>query len=483
MQRPAQALDKYRQMRDFTRTREPRGAARARKSAAPIFVVQKHAARSLHYDFRLELDGVLKSWAVPKGPSMDRRNRRLAVHVEDHPLEYATFAGTIPAGAYGAGHVEIWDRGHWTPIGDPHAGLEVGNLKFELHGTRLSGKWGLIRMRAKAGERGDNWLLIKERDDDADADRAKPKRARPSASSARSSRTAAGGPEPHVAGVRITHADRAFPDSNGLTKLDLVNYYHAASAQMLVHVCPRPLALVRSPGGDFSQAFFQKHITVDAIGAGRDQPAADYVVARNARNLLELVQWNTIEFHTWGSRRDAPERPDRIVLDLDPDPGVDWPMFRDGCDAVRTLLDRLELRWFVKTTGGKGLHFVVPLQRRHTWTEVKATGRAMAEALVRAQPAMFLAKASKAERRGRIYVDWLRNGEGATAVAAYSARARPGLPVSMPVAWPELDHDVRGAHFNVGNATSRLQRPDPWAGYAAGAQRLSATVRRALGVG
>ncbi|HLB85503.1 MAG TPA: DNA polymerase ligase N-terminal domain-containing protein, partial [Steroidobacteraceae bacterium] len=174
---PRRRLAEYDRKRDFTATPEPRAAARTKaspkKSRDSIFVVQKHAASRLHYDFRLELDGVLKSWAVPKGPSLDPKVRRLAMHVEDHPREYASFKGVIPPGEYGAGKVEIWDRGTWAPVGDPHAGYRKGNLKFTLRGRRLRGNWVLVRMRDKEG-RGEPWLLIKERDDAAEPGHAVP---------------------------------------------------------------------------------------------------------------------------------------------------------------------------------------------------------------------------------------------------------------------------------------------------------------------
>ncbi len=156
-------LDEYRAKRDFTATPEPAGGEPS--SGALRFVVQQHAASRMHWDFRLELDGVLLSWAVPKGPSLDPKDKRLAVRTEDHPIDYADFEGAIPAGEYGAGSVIVWDRGTWAPVGDPHAGMVGGDFKFDLHGEKLAGRWVLIRLRPRANERGENWLLIKERDE------------------------------------------------------------------------------------------------------------------------------------------------------------------------------------------------------------------------------------------------------------------------------------------------------------------------------
>ncbi len=163
-------LEAYRAKRDFGRTREPMGSARApaEAPAGGLYVIQKHRARRLHFDFRLELDGVLKSWAVTRGPSLDPAEKRLAIRVEDHPLEYGSFEGTIPKGEYGGGEVMLWDRGTWTPKGDPHEGLEKGQLKFELHGERLKGGFSLVRLRSREKEKRENWLLVKERDERAD---------------------------------------------------------------------------------------------------------------------------------------------------------------------------------------------------------------------------------------------------------------------------------------------------------------------------
>jgi bifunctional non-homologous end joining protein LigD len=194
------------------------------------------------------------------------------------------------------------------------------------------------------------------------------------------------------------------------------------------------------------------------------------------------VQGGAIEFHTWGVSFPRLDRPDRLILDLDPDPEVTWERFRDSAAHVRTLLDRLELAWFLKTTGGKGLHFVLPLERRHPWSEVKAFAEAIARRLAADHPDVFIATASKARRKGLVFVDWLRNTDGATAIAAYALRARAGLPVSMPIEWRELDQDVRGAHFNWRNVPQMLarRRKDPWDRYDAARQRLRSAQLAAL---
>jgi bifunctional non-homologous end joining protein LigD len=492
------SLDRYREMRDFSATPEPSGAPRTsrgrRREAGgrPVFVVQKHAASRLHYDFRIEIDGVLASWAVPKGPSMSVGVRRLAVHTEDHPLEYAEFEGDIPAGHYGAGHMEVWDRGTWTPSGDASEGLDRGKLEFELHGERLHGRFVLVRLKPGEGERAEQWLLIKERDtpDDrrprtatATTSRARGDAANDDGSPARTRRTSmrrpvtrasAKGEEALVAGVRITHPNRPVANQDGVTKLDVVRYHEAVAAQLLNEIESRPLSLIRCPGGDFGRCFFRRHPDDDR-DLRADLTGIPFVRVRNLRDLIASVQGGTFEFHTWGASLPRLDRPDRLTLDLDPDTALDWATFREACELTRALLDRLELRWFVKTTGGKGLHFVIPLARRHTWDEAKAFAHGVANHLATTVGTLFVADASKRKRKGRVYVDYLRNAEGASAVSAYSLRARPGLPVAMPIAWDALDQDVRGDHFNLGNVPGILaaRRTDPWAGMRGVKQSLT----------
>jgi bifunctional non-homologous end joining protein LigD len=248
----------------------------------------------------------------------------------------------------------------------------------------------------------------------------------------------------------------------------------------LFEIAQRPLSLIRCPGGDFGRCFFRRHPEDDRA---RDNGLTDvpYVRVQTPEELIGSVQGGTFEFHSWGTSLPRVDRPDRITLDLDPDAGLDWETFREACELTRALLDRLELRWFVKTTGGKGIHFVLPIARRHGWEDVKAFAHRIAEHLAQALPTLFTSNASKAKRKGRVFVDYLRNAEGASAIAAYSLRARPGLPVAMPILWAALDQDVRGDHFNLGNVPQMLaaQRDDPWAEYPAVRQSL-AMARRML---
>ena len=282
-----------------------------------------------------------------------------------------------------------------------------------------------------------------------------------------------------VAGVRITHPERAIAGSDGATKLDIARYHERMAPLLLAQLARRPLALVRCTGGDLAQCFFQKHMGREQGNAG--DPQAPYVLLPTLRALIEAVQNGVFELHTWGASLPRIDRPDRITLDLDPDVDVKWPAFREAAGHVRALLDELGLRWFLKTTGGKGLHFVLPIERRYAWNEVKDFAAAIARHLAKTRPEVFTATMSKAQRTGRVFVDYLRNAEGATAIAAYGLRARPGLPVSMPIEWDALDDEVRGAHFNWRNAADIVaSRRDPWADYDNVRQRLPADVLHRL---
>jgi bifunctional non-homologous end joining protein LigD len=815
--KPRDGLARYRAKRDFRATPEPRGGAGA--ATGHSFVVQKHAARRLHYDFRLELDGLLKSWAVTKAPSLDPAVRRLAVHVEDHPLEYAGFEGVIPKGEYGGGTVMIWDRGTWEPEGDAAAGYAKGRLRFTLHGRKLTGRWTLVRMGGKAGADG-NWLLIKARDEAArpgagdelvdaaprsvatgrsldeiaaQADRvwtSQGERTKPAPRAATGGKAAPmpafvppqlatlverppDGPEwlheikfdgyrllcridrgrvqlltrtgqdwthrfptlakavptriepamidgeavvmrsdgvssfqalqealsagrddaivfyafdllfadgadlrgapletrkarlaellrgqggdrlrvsthidgrgaevwqnacdmalegvvskrrdaPYrsgrgpdwlktkcgarqefviggytglatdrrsvgalllghyedgvlvyagkvgtgftaksrralhetlaklrrktppfasvpgavrracwveprlvaeiahagwtrdgrlrhpafqglrqdkpardvakdapkrvrakssnavVAGVALTHADRVLYPEQGVTKRDLAEYYAQVAEAMLPHVAGRPLTLVRCPGGRGGQCFYQKHPGPSAperLRRTRVAPDQEQLVLDDVAGLVALVQIGVLELHLWGSRADDLERPDRIVFDIDPDAGVAWSGVLAAARELRERLARLKLESFVKTTGGKGLHVVVPVAPALEWPAVKDFAKGIAEAMAGDSPGAYTTNMRKAERKGRIFIDYLRNDRGATAVAPFSTRARPGAPVATPISWRELA-TVRPAALDVATVPRRVRtRDDPWAEMARLRQTLPA---------
>jgi bifunctional non-homologous end joining protein LigD len=831
------ALRQYHQKRNFTRTKEPRGVLKRR--TGDLFVVHKHAARRLHYDLRLELDGVLKSWAVTKGPSMSPGDKRLAVRVEDHPLDYAEFEGRIPEGEYGAGSIIVWDRGRWSTEGDPHQQLAKGHLVVDLNGTKLKGRWHLVHMRGRDQRGKENWLLIKAEDEYArEADGAELLDARPQ--SIKTGRTvedvaasdvkirrkpagakaekaaveassgaksgAAGIPLPsaikgaraaalpsfvdpqlssladkppfgeswvheikfdgyrlqgrvdrgkaklktrsgldwtakfptlkkalealpvvtalfdgevvveteqgtasfadlqadlsdnrsdrfryylfdllHLDGfdltraplterkaalsrllagqggiltysehfegrgdvvfdhacrlglegivsklktapyrsgrskswlktksvddqefviighvpsttqrklvgalvvghhtngklvyagrvgsgfsnkvaedlwqrlevlrinapaldvappadswrnvrwvkpklvadveirgwtadgiarhavfkglrhdkeaadvirqgpavkakataalpVKLTHPDRVLWPDAGVTKQGLAEFYAELWPWIAPHVVNRPLSLVRCPGGVEETCFFQKHAWAgigEQVVRLRDPEGGEELLAiKDVEGLLSLVQASVLEIHVWGSTLDNIEKPDGITFDLDPDAAVEWPTVVDAAIEVRDRLAKLGLSSFVKTTGGKGLHVYAPLKPHADWAVAKDFAHAVAIAMSRDNPGKYLSTASKKARSGRIFVDYLRNGRGATAVAAYSTRARAGAAVSTPLSWEELSADLRSDRFTIGNLLHRLSRAeDPWKDLRKAARRLPA---------
>jgi bifunctional non-homologous end joining protein LigD len=791
-------LARYREMRDFSRTPEPRGAKAARGGKRLRYYVQRHAATRLHYDFRLELAGVLKSWAVPKGPSFDPADKRLAVQTEDHPLDYGEFEGVIPEKQYGAGEVLLWDRGVWTPEdADPLAALRAGRLHFRLDGEKLAGSWILTRTRG--AEDKPQWLLIKRNDEHARADydvvserpesvkRAPARSARarkaklpqfiapqlatlvtqpprggdwvyevkhdgyrmlarffngevrlftrsgkdwtsklphlaaaldklrlrdtwldgeivvpgpdgrasfqalqnafelgrdrdivyyvfdapfldgrdqrrlpllerkkrlgkllePSTqvrlsehltggasevlehacrlklegligkdadsvyvsgrtkawiklkcrqrqdfviggyTAPRGSRTGFGAllvgyydragklqyagkvgtgfdehllqtltrrlaalkkPEPpfaspprervvtwvrpslvaevayaertnegilrqasfmglredmpaksvgdekaqqppallpskgnEVLGVRISHPDRLIWPRLKFPKIELARYIESVGERLLPHVKQRPLSLVRCPDGAEGECFYQRHLamarspgSLRTVTRERSSKGA-YIYAADLQAVVSAVQNGAIEFHTWGASVPDIAHPDRITMDLDPDEKLPWRTLVEGTRLLKTLMDGLKLKTFLKTTGGKGLHVVAPIEPQLGWDEVKEFTLRIARVLAEARPGLFTAKIAKARRPNRIFVDYLRNAETASAVAAYSPRARSNAGVSVPLHWDELDpkDDLR-ARFDVRNVLERLRDADPWADYWTTRQSITA---------
>ena len=799
------ALKTYKAKRDFRMTPEPaeggqRGAGRL------AFVIQKHWARRLHYDFRLELDGTMKSWAVPKGPSYDTRDKRMAVHVEDHPIAYNEFEGTIPEKQYGAGKVIIWDRGSWEPLGDPRKGYRAGKLVFELHGHKMHGRWALVRMRGE-GEGKEPWLLIKEHDQyerpaaefsvvdempDSVSDLAPPaatpqpaalpdalepqlatlvdappanpaewlfevkydgyrllarvegqqvqlytrngndwthkleplraalvraglpsgwydgeivvpdaegrpdfgllqqafdgKRAgsivyflfdapyldgadlralplterrarlqqvlekvrdpmlrlsmeidaapeqmlaaacdmglegvigkrRDAPYVARRSRdwiklkcaqrqefVIGGYTDPqgartgigslllgvygkdgalHYAGnvgtgfneqtlrelaqklkrlavpdspfdggkalprkahwvkpqlvaevsfgewthggsvrhavfqglradkqagaieredpmhmqesvasklpasLKVSNPERLVDAASGIKKIDLVRYYALVADLMLEHTRERPVAMLRAPDGIGGELFFQKHAEVSKMPGIRQfpreldpgHPPMLEVGSREA--LLSAAQFNVIELHTQNAFGRSYEKPNRIVFDLDPGSGVEWAQMQEAAQLLHAFLDELGLPAFLKTSGGKGLHLIVPLRPYYGWDAVKDFSKQVVEHMAHTLPQRFAFKSGPRNRVGKIFIDYLRNGRGATTIAAWSARARPGLGISVPVGWDELASLRGGDHWTVATAHTRLDQGNaPWAGYAKAAVGLAAAMKR-----
>jgi bifunctional non-homologous end joining protein LigD len=282
--------------------------------------------------------------------------------------------------------------------------------------------------------------------------------------------------------VRLTHPDKVLYPEQGITKRDLARYYVAVADHMLPHLAGRPITLVRCPTGRQRKCFYQRH-------AGSGVPpqlqevtipgfAEPYLFIKNAAGLVALVQMGVLEIHPWGARVDRPDRPDRIVFDLDPGEGLGFADVVAAAREVRQFLGRLGLQSFAKTTGGKGLHVVVPVARRHDWARIKAFAKEVATAMAKAAPERYLTRLSKAERRGRIFIDYLRNDPTATAVSPYSTRAQSGAPVSTPLAWEEVAPGLDPADFTLRTVPDRLARlkRDPWAEVGSVRQALPAEV-------
>ncbi len=294
-----------------------------------------------------------------------------------------------------------------------------------------------------------------------------------------------------VAGVRLSNPGKLyFPEAN-ISKRDVALYYEAVAPRLLPHLAGRPLALVRCPDGWKGQCFYQKHAAT-ALGAevGRievreSKGPTDYAEVHSAAGLAALVQWGVVEIHPWGSCAPKLDRPDRLIFDFDPDDAVAWDALVDSVQALRKLLDEMALQAFIKTTGGKGLHVVVPIRPSVDWDTAKRFTRAVAELMANAFPDRFVATVSKLRRKDRIYIDYLRNAQGSTAVAPYGVRARADAPVAMPIEWKELNAraDLRFAHFNLRNAPARIaaQRADPWREFGAQAVALTAAIRKRVG--
>ena len=509
-------LGPYQKRRRFDRTPEPAGRARrAGKPDALRYVIQKHAARRLHYDFRLEHDGVLLSWSVPKGPSLSPGERRLAVRTEDHPLEYADFEGVIPHGEYGAGNVMVWDHGSWEPearatVADA---LRKGRLTFTLHGHKLSGRWHLVRLRSQ-GEKRENWLLFKGRDEAASESEdvlaeqpasvlsgrsleqigAAPERVWHSNRKARGEKPPARASEivsRLPVGFRFTNLDKLLYPRLGLTKADLIAYYALVAEWLLPHVAGRPLTLVRCPDGVEAHCFFQKHAgsgvpkAVERIEiAEEDGDVQLYMAVRDLPGLLALPQLGALELHAWVCHAPEVERPDQLIFDVDPDEGLAWEQVVGAAQELKRRLEDLGLQSFVKTTGGKGLHVVAPVRRGRSWNTHKAFAHALVLALEREQPRRYTTNARKVQRKGRLFLDYLRNGRGATAVVPYSTRARSEATVATPLAWSELERGADPRDYTVYSVPKRLAalKRDPWGDYAHLRQSLTAAALRKLGV-
>ena len=496
-------LAEYRKKRDFGKTREPAGNA-VTSRARLRFVVQEHHASILHYDFRLEIGGVLKSWSVPKGPSLDPDVKRLAVQVEDHPVDYLTFTGTIPAGSYGAGEVYRWDLGRFQPLDpDPLEAWNRGSLKFRLEGKRLKGEWRLVRTTMSGGRK-PSWLLFKVRDAQARPGHVAERighnghSIEPSAAERvtveRKTRRRGGPPfsihdflrlgSPsgnlvlRVDGtdVPLTNLDRVYWPTEGIRKFDLLEYYIAVWPRMKPYLEGRPAILHRYPQGVDGYSFVQHNLerVPDFVTtrkmSNEEGRKIDYALYTDLASLLYLTNIGTLEHHPWHSTVQRIDKPDWLALDLDPGRGP-WEDVLDLALVLRDVLARRKLRGYPKTSGSRGLHVYIPLEPVHGYAEVARNAEAIAKEVVSKAPRLATVERSKSLRgERRIYVDWLQNARAKTLDAPYTARARAGATVSMPLAWKDLESGVRIEDFTIRSVPARAE--DPWHGFFENRQRL-----------
>jgi bifunctional non-homologous end joining protein LigD len=382
-----------------------------------------------------------------------------------------------------------------SPFVDPPTGSEARgthwirpDLVAEVAFTEWSAD-GALRHPSFKGLRSDKAAHLVVREEAEETMAGTPgKASRPSAKS-RTAKASPSATPSSVAGIAITHADKAYFPEADVTKLALAQYYDAMAPTLLPYIAGRPLSLVRCPDGWNGQCFYQKNTpdhmddAVVRIEVPTSKGPGVYMGAKSAKALVALVQWGVIEVHPWGGRVPRLDACDTLVFDFDPDDGVAWKALVEGVQVLRALLDEFKLTGFLKTTGGKGLHVVVPIRPGLPWPRAKEFAKAVAALLARTFPQRFTAALAKEKRKGKIFIDYLRNAEGATAVAPYSVRARKNAPVATPLAWQELSADVRFDHFNIHNVRERVRKgPDPWAAYFDTRQAITIAMAKKLGL-
>jgi bifunctional non-homologous end joining protein LigD len=480
------------------------------------FVVQRHRARRLHYDLRFEIDGVLVSWAVPRGPTLDPRAKRTAVHVDDHPMEYFDFEGVIPKGEYGAGDVIVWDMGTWQPHGtdDPAAAVAAGELHAEVHGQKLRGRLVLVRRDRRgtdsSGDR-EQWLLVHKRDEHAvegwdpdeyprsvlsgrtnDEVKADPDRMWRSdlpaaeASIALRPSTVAGLDADELAALeglgssgtwkvfgrklRLTNLDKGlFPRSGReppVTKREFVGYAAQIAPVVLPYLAGRPLNMHRYPNGAAGKGFWHKQVPQHAPEwlARWDNPEADpgetttYFVVNEPAAVVWVANFGALEWHAWTSRADAPHRPTYALIDLDPGEATTWEDVLTLARLHRTALEHLGIRSQPKLSGRRGIQIWVPISRGPSFAETRAWVEQLSRAVSAVVPGLVSWKWGVRERGGQARLDYTQNAINKTLIAPYSPRAAPGAPVSAPVSWDELDDpSLRPDAFTIRTILDRVR--------------------------
>lgn len=436
-------LTKYNSKRNFNKTKEPIGKL-SKKRKKLTFCIQHHLARKDHYDLRLEHNKTMPSWAIPKGPSYNPNDKRLAIKVEDHPLSYKTFEGTIPKGEYGGGTVMLFDIGTYEIIK-----YEKNLIKAIFHGHRLKGMWTLTHFNNT------NWLLIKDKDYFKNyIDVKKYKR---SIKTNRTMQEITNNEKKKT--ITITNPSKKI--IGNITKQQIYSYYEKIAPRMMPYLENRLISTIRAPYGTTKDVFYKKHLE---NSHGFLEKLGNYYYILDTIALLSEVQMNSYEFHIWGSNASKNNYPNMMVFDFDPDEKLPLKTLRLGIKYLKEILDNLNLKSFLKTSGGKGYHVVIPFRTQITWKKFYKISEDIANILVNTYPDIFTTNIRKENRHNKIFIDYLRNQKSATSVAPYSIRLKKNAPISMPISWQELDK-IKPNEITINNVFKRLKKKDPWEDY------------------
>lgn len=436
-------LTKYNSKRNFNKTKEPIGKL-SKKRKKLTFCIQHHLARKDHYDLRLEHNKTMPSWAIPKGPSYNPNDKRLAIKVEDHPLSYKTFEGTIPKGEYGGGTVMLFDIGTYEIIK-----YEKNLIKVIFHGQRLKGMWTLTHFKDN------NWLLIKDKDYFKNyIDIQKYKR---SIKTNRTMQEITNNEKKKT--ITITNPSKKI--IGNITKQQIYSYYEKIAPRMMPYLENRLISTIRAPYGTTKEVFYKKHLE---NSHGFLEKLGNYYYILDTIALLSEVQMNSYEFHIWGSNASKNNYPNMMVFDFDPDEKLPLKTLRRGIKYLKEILDNLNLKSFLKTSGGKGYHVVIPFRTKITWKKFYKISEDIANILVNTYPDIFTTNIRKENRHNKIFIDYLRNQKSATSVAPYSIRLKKNAPISMPISWQELDK-IKPNEITINNVFKRLKKKDPWEDY------------------
>lgn len=442
-------LTKYNNKRNFNITSEPIGKI-LKNNKKLTFCVQHHIARKDHFDFRLEYNGTMSSWAIPKGPSYNSKDKRLAIKVEDHPISYKNFEGTIPKGEYGAGTVMLFDLGYYKIIK-----YEKNLIKVILYGKRLKGMWTLTHFKD------DNWLLIK--DDDFYENYIDITKYKRSIKTNRTMKEIKDNEKKKE--ILLTSPNKKI--IGNITKKVIFNYYKKVAPYMMPYLENRIISVVKAPSGINNKIFFKKHLEnqkryLEKINiSSKNDKEKDYYYILDEIGLLSEVQMNSYEFHIWGSNASNKNKPNMMVFDLDPDKSLSLDKLRFGVKYLKEILDNLNLKSFLKTSGGKGYHICIPFKNNLTWKKFYKISEDIANIIEKTHSELFTTNNRKEKRKNKIFIDYLRNQKSATFVAPYSVRLRKNAPVSMPIAWNELDK-IKPNEITIYKAIKRLKKKDPW---------------------